>query len=346
MVGGVAVLHRAVADHRLPGRQHRPPPAPARRPRGATRRRSAARAPSQRAELAELGGRRLRASGSRAGGRSRSAMPAEHPHVGHGVAARQHLAEGPHPALPVDEAAGLLGRPARPGSTTSAQLGDRAGAQLEADHEAGRLAARRGRRRGRAGRRGSTPPTTRAPSSPAGGRGEDRVAVAAVGSAGRRRPRPCRRRRGPRRRRPAGRRAAGRAGSRRRARHGHRRGAGTQASRAPVWRGQHGRRASARPARSASRSPTRITPPPSSASSPSCGELARWPRPRRRARRGTTRGRPSCAARGVVYGATAKIRGALPRGRPCAAGGTAIAGLLLGLEAERAATALARSRSP
>ena len=90
----------------------------------------------------------------------------------------QNLLERPDPALPVHEHAGLLGhRGDREDDVRGASHG--AGAQLEADHEAGGGEARPGAAAGSGRSTRSTPPTTSASMSPVAAGCEDAVGVAA-----------------------------------------------------------------------------------------------------------------------------------------------------------------------
>ena len=149
----------------------------------------------------------------------------QHPQVGQRAGVAEDGLEGPQPALPVDERAGLVGDRARPGRPRR-----RPGSRRS---RAARGRPRTGGGDGRAGGRGvggvvGVDATDDQAAELAGGEGgDDRVGVAALGlgqavdapgggdvDAG------------GRRRRPGGRRAAGSAGSRSRPRRGHRRGAG------------------------------------------------------------------------------------------------------------------------
>ena len=312
----LAVLHRAVVDHLLPGRERDLARGGVERVDGRARRRreSDARSPSQ-PPISSIC-TRASATVRKPSGRAELLGDAgEHPQVGQRAGVAEDGLEGPQPALPVDERAGLVGdrrdREDHVGGAGHVGLAQLEATTNRAASRAARVAA------GSAVSSGSTPPMTSPPSSPAASGGHDRVGVAALGVGQvRRRPRRWRRRRGRRRRRPGGRRAAGSAGSRSRARPGHRRDAGpTPAGHRSSRPGRPPR--SARPARwpaahrrGSRRSCRRRTRP--------ARRARRAPRPRRRAG-WRPAGRPSCAGRARCTARS--TRRGCPCGTPCAAAG-------------------------
>ena len=343
VVGRVAVLHRAVADHRLPRRRAGTPrrwSAASSRPlEPAASLGSAARAPSQAPSSSSSA---AAPSGVRkpSGRPSSSAIPASTRTSGTALLLGEHLRERPDAALPGRRSCRTSPRPARPGgrrrrarsprSRRSSRLTTKPAAcdggpgsggvgevvELDtADHQGAELAGGRGgedrrRRRGRAVAGTSAPQT--APTS-------TRAAASATGRPPGSRPP----------RQPAS--SAPRSPARR----------GTQASRAPVWSASAAAAASA-PGTVASRSPTRMTPPPSRRELAVVARAPRWRPPRRPGGAGR-RVASSLVRPRVVNGATAKIRGPLPRDG-LAQPQEQRAGLLLGLEPEQDDGALAGSR--
>ena len=234
----------------------------------------------------------------------------------------------PHPALPVEEGAGLLGDRGDRQDDVGV-LGDLAGPQLQRHHEADRVQRlTRARRVGQVGDLDARRPPARR-SSPAGGGLDDLAGVAAVavrelGHAPDRR-RPPRARAG----RCAGRPPGSSDGS----------APASTAPRSPARRGIHTSwapvAAAARtaavspPGTAASRSPTTITAPSARSASAACSPVARPDRRRPRARpatRSRCRARRAAACRPPSPGRgwrawRARRSAARACGRPCAAAG-------------------------